>query len=217
MKKSIFPLLMLILGQAFTVKAADTDLNTIDNVIYIAPETVEAGKTATLSICMRNTANIRGFQFDLYLPACVTAAKNAKGRYLCSFSNTRLEDDDEHTLTVAEQNDGSIRFLCGSQYDETFTGTDGEIATLTITIADDADGNYPIILKNIKLTETDISKFYETAEVQATLTVVNTALGVNIIVNGKSSDAPIFNTSGQRLFVPRKGVNIIGGKKVVIK
>lgn len=210
-------LLMSLLGQPTIIKAEETDLTAIDNIIYIASSTVNAGETATLSICMKNTVNIRGFQFDLYLPAGVTVAKNAKGRYLCSLSMTRLEGDDEHTLTIAEQNDGGIRFLCGSQYDETFTGTDGEIAILTITIAADANGNYPIILKNIKLTETDISKYYETAEVQTTLTVVNKALGVNSIVNGNSSDAPIFNTSGQRLFAPRKGINIIGGKKVVIK
>ncbi len=30
-------------------------------------------------------------------------------------------------------------------------------------------------------------------------------------------DAPIYNLNGQRLNEPRKGINIIGGKKVVVK
>jgi len=29
--------------------------------------------------------------------------------------------------------------------------------------------------------------------------------------------APIFSLSGQRLAAPKKGINIVGGKKVVVK
>jgi len=31
------------------------------------------------------------------------------------------------------------------------------------------------------------------------------------------ADAPIYNLSGQKLVTPQKGINIIGGKKVVMK
>lgn len=159
--------------KAARVKAKVTDLNTKDNVIYVEPIGIEKGTTqATLSFQMKNTAAIRGFQFDLYLPEGVTAVKNAKGRIQGSLSKGRLPEDDEHTLTLQEQADGAIRFLCGSQYDETFTGTEGEIATLSIEIAEDmAAGNYPIVLKNMRLSETDISKFYDSDNVETTLTV----------------------------------------------
>ena len=33
----------------------------------------------------------------------------------------------------------------------------------------------------------------------------------------KAIDAPIYNLNGQRLDKPRKGINIIGGKKVFVK
>ncbi len=153
-------------------RRSNTDLGALDNVIFVSSLSVDPGTTVPLSICMKNSASIRGFQFDLYLPEGVTAAKNNKGRILASLSKGRLPDDDEHTLTCAEQEDGAIRFLCGSQYDETFTGNDGEIATLTVNIpADMAAGDYPIVLRNIKLTETDISKYYETDYVESTLTI----------------------------------------------
>ena len=149
-----------------------TDISQMDNVIYLEQTGAMAGSQKTLSFKMKNSAAIRGFQFDLYLPEGVTAVKNAKGRILGSLSNGRLPEDDAHTLTITEQTDGAIRFLCGSQYDETFTGTDGEIATLTVQVADDmAEGVYPIIMRTMKLTETDISKFYETALIKSTLTV----------------------------------------------
>lgn len=172
MKKFIIPILMLCLGYAGMMRAANTDISTLDNIIYVEPFNAAAGAQVQVSIKMKNSAAIRGFQFDLFLPDGVTAAKSAKGKILASLTENRLPDEDEHTLTLSEQGDGSIRFLCGSLADETFTGTDGEIASLTISIDGGvANGNYPVYLKNMKLTETDISNFYETESIETTLTV----------------------------------------------
>lgn len=172
MKKLIIPILMLCLGYAGMMRAANTDISTLDNIIYVEPFNAAAGAQVQVSIKMKNSAAIRGFQFDLFLPDGVTAAKSAKGKILASLTENRLPDEDEHTLTLSEQGDGSIRFLCGSLADETFTGADGEIATLTISIDGGvANGNYPVYLKNMKLTETDISNFYETESIETTLTV----------------------------------------------
>lgn len=153
---------------------ANTDLSAKDNVLYVEPFTAEKGSQMQLSLKMKNTAPIRGFQFNLVLPEGVTVAKSAKGKILASLSDGRKPAEDEHTLAAQEQADGSVLFLCGSQYDECFTGNDGEIATVTLNIAEDiTDGNYAVLLKNIKLTETDISKYYETEEVETTLTIGN--------------------------------------------
>ena len=159
-------------------RAANTDISGIDNVIYISPFSVAQGTQVNLSFKMKNTASIRGFQFDLYLPDGMTVVKSSKGRIQGSLTEARLPDEDEHSLTFSEQADGAIRFLCSSQYNETFTGNDGEIATLTVNIADNmADGDYAVEMKNMKLTETDISKYYETPYVKSTLTVSSYTLG----------------------------------------
>ena len=155
-----------------------TDVSSISNVIYIESMEEMCGTQATISLKMKNTAAIRGFQFDLYLPEGVTVVKSSKGKIQGFLSAGRLPDEDEHSLTFSEQQDGAIRFLCSSQYDETFTGNNGEIATLRVNIANDmADGNYPLVLKNIKLTETDISKYYETPQVKCKLTIKSYILG----------------------------------------
>ena len=177
MKKILFLFAVLLLTQAGTVQA-DTDLKPYPNVIYVAPATIYPGydgSEATLSICMNNTARIRGFQFDLYLPEGMTAVKSSKGKFVVSLNDARLPEDDEHTLTVAEQGDGAIRFLCNSQYDETFTGTSGEVATIKVSVAGLAAGWYPITLKGIKLSETDISNYHEVAEVVTTFIVRSSA------------------------------------------
>ena len=215
MKKIFIPMLLCLMT-ASTAMAQATDIETSDNIIYVEPATVDAGTTATLSICMKNSADIRGFQFDMYLPDGVTAKKNNKGRYLCSFNQDRLPEDDEHTLTLGQQEDGSIRFLCGSQYEETFTGTEGEIATIQVDIAADlASGSYPIQLKNMKLTETNISKYYEHELVETMLTV-SSATGINGI-NVTGTDSPAYNLQGQRVHEAKKGLYIVNGKKTVMK
>ena len=156
----------------------EPDLSQTDNVIYVNSAEVHVGNELTLPIKMKNNVAIRGFQFDLYLPDGVTPAKNTNGRIKASLTDSRLPEDDAHTLTVSEQQDGAIRFLCGSQYNETFTGSDGEIATIKLNIAEDMEaGTYPMVLRNIKLTETNINKYYVADGISAMLTVLNHVTG----------------------------------------
>ena len=92
MKKILFLFAVFCLTQAGTVQA-DTDLTAYSNVIYVAQAAVDPsvdGNEVTLSICMNNTAQIRGFQFDLYLPEGMTAMKSSKGKYLVSLNSARL-------------------------------------------------------------------------------------------------------------------------------
>ncbi len=171
-------------------RRVNTDVSTLDNVIYISPFEAASNGEAQVSIRMKNTVGIRGFQFDLYLPEGMTAVKDGNSRYVSSLSSGRKPAGDQHTLTLSEQPDGAIRFLCGSQYDETFTGNDGEIATLTINIdAGVAVADYPVYLRNMKLTETDISKFYTTDEVETTVTVTGAADG-RVVLDETSTTAP---------------------------
>lgn len=195
----------------------DTDVSTIDNVIYISPFTVSAGTQTTLSIKMKNKAAIRGFQFDLYLPEGMTAVKSSKGRIQGVLNAGRLPDEDEHDLTFSEQADGAIRFLCSSQYDETFTGTDGELATLQVNVAAGmADGDYALLLKEVKLTETDISKFYLTELVKTTVTVGSSS-GIDVVLD--ENDTVWYTLDGRKLDKKptAKGVYINNGCKIVIK
>ena len=41
--------------------------------------------------------------------------------------------------------------------------------------------------------------------------------GIKAIKPDKETDLPVFDLNGRRLDKPRKGINIIGGKKVLIK
>ena len=154
------------------IPAEDTDISKLDNVIYLEKTEVRPKSTVPLSFRMKNSAKITGFQFDLYLPDGVTAVKSNSGRIRGALSDGRRGQDDEHTLLVLEQDDGAIRFLCEILDTLAFTGTEGEIATLQIKVDEKMEcGDYPIVIKNMKLTESDIKKFYETKYLKSTLVV----------------------------------------------
>jgi len=95
----------------------------------------------------------------------------------------------------------------------------GEIATLKVNIAEGlTDGSYPIVLKNMRLSETDITKYYDWDEVETTMTV-------DLIENIEyemASGSQFYNLSGQFLTQPQRGVNIIRSadgktRKVLVK
>lgn len=52
---------------------------------------------------------------------------------------------------------------------------------------------------------------------EATEAVESTGIETMTATNNDDADGQIFNLAGQRLQKARKGINIIGGKKVVVK
>ena len=41
--------------------------------------------------------------------------------------------------------------------------------------------------------------------------------GISTVMMGEKAGVPVYSTSGQRLAAPRKGLNIVGGRKIVVK
>ena len=186
-------------GQQTTVEV--TDVSSIDNVIYIEPFTATKGQQTTVSIKMKNTVNIRGFQFDLYLPEGMTAVKSSKGRIQGSLTEARLPEEDEHNLTFSNQPDGAVRFLCSSLYSETFTGNDGEIATLQVQVSDAMQaGDYAVTLKKMILTQNDISLHYKTDELKTKVTTTE----AYILLDETSTTIPEATSGAVDIKVKRK-------------
>lgn len=221
MKKTALFILMLCMGSALTLKAQNTDVSGIDNVLYITPFSVEPGTTSLeLQVSMKNTAAIRGFQCDLVLPEGVTpvveddiiscwfedrAPTYQKGKNYLNY----------HSLDATLQEDGSCRFLSGATQDKVFDGNDGVLFILEVKIAGNmAQGEYPIILKNIKLSESDISIFYSTEEVKSTMTYGTPTVIKNLSASKQTKG--IYNVAGQQTNM-QKGINIVNGSKVMVK
>lgn len=178
MKKLFIPLVLMCLGMV-PVKAENTDVSAIDNVVYLNPVTASAGTQCVLSIQMKNVEAIAGYEFYLALPEGVSFAKDEDDLLLTALSEARTTSKKTTFFESTVNDAGLLHVLCSTTKEDpstgnlyTFTGTEGEVCTIPINIPSDFEaGSYPIVLTEIVLTEPDTKKYYETARVETTLTV----------------------------------------------
>lgn len=161
MKKIFFCFaLIAAMGHSLAAQAASpadmlsaTDITTYADVVYANPLEVEPGQEITLSVRMKNATAASGFQFDLVLPQGVTVPADEDGFYDIALSTARTTANKTNYFESSLQTDGSIRVLCNSTKGYSFSGTDGEVALVTLNIAEDMKGgSYPIQFKNIVIT-----------------------------------------------------------------
>ncbi|MBR5083861.1 MAG: Ig-like domain-containing protein, partial [Prevotella sp.] len=155
----------------------DTDYSVIDNTLYIERVEASAGGQVTISIKMKNTVEIQGYQFDLYLPDGVTVAKNANGKAMVSLSTERTTTDDMDYFKFNLKPDGHLTVMCASTEGYTFEGSDGEVARVTLDVSDNMEeGEYAIVLKDVALTDANAIA-HETEYLKSTLEVFTYKLG----------------------------------------
>ena len=177
MKKFLIPLAMLCLG-IVTAKATITDVNTIDNVVYLTPVTANAGSQYVLSVQMKNVDAITGYEFFLELPDGITFVRDEDDFLLTSLSTARTTSKKTNYFDCTVTDGGLLHVLCSTTAADpsnnlyTFSGTDGEVCTITIDIPTGFEaGTYPIVLTKIVLTPSAADKGYETERVETTLTI----------------------------------------------
>ena len=199
-------LVNIILGRSYAPsKSFDFNEDTFAGTSYlwIEPFTINAGEEKTMTIDLWNPDDdITLVQYDLRLP---------KGLYLKMIGDeydaeiTGRTDRESHSLS-AHTIDGTTHFLLASHNNSSFTGTDGAIIKMTFV----ADENYQggaISLENILLVT---PREQETRPGDLTL-------GIRGIFVNQKTDEPVYNVTGQKLYAPRKGINIINGKKIIVK
>ncbi len=173
--------------------------------LAIEPFHIQAGETKEMVIDLTNPDDeITLVQFDLYLPTGLSI-KKVDGDY--DFDIAGRTTWRKHYLDANAQTDGSIRFLLSSSSNTVLSGTEGAIIKLAL-VADESYKGGNIRLENILLVTPDENEFRPQDAVYT---------GILSITNDSVSNSPIYSLSGQRLAAPKKGVNIVGGKKVVVR
>lgn len=172
-KTILLATLLLACLSSNVAMAEDTDLSTLDNAIYIENLEAGIGKQVNLSIRMKNSSQIRGFQCDLYLPEGMSFALDGSNNPIARISGGRTTTE-YHSLTKSIQSDGALRLLCNASEVHYFSGNDGEVVQVTVEVsATMAAGDYPLSLKNIKMGATsnpeegtNIDEVYSTVTVE---------------------------------------------------
>ena len=126
---------------------------------------------------LNNASAVAGFQFDLVLPAGITLT-NAE------LSNARTSY--VYTINQKTQTDGSVRFLVMPKESDkaVFSGNTGEVMTLTLAVADNAEGKASIVLKNQILTVVNANSFDDYSAVATTTEVTIASAYLAGDVNG---------------------------------
>ena len=170
--KKLFIILTACFAGLGMMKAANTDISALDNIIYVDPFSAEANSQVYLSFKMKNSKTIRGFQFKISLPDGVTVVDDSQ----VFTENRKAVGVDDHTLAWSNQTDGTLLFLCGTSTLKAFQGNDGEVVRVIINIPDLAIGDYPVILTEMKLNGPDGS-YTTTDPIETTLTITGSFNG----------------------------------------
>lgn len=121
------------------------------NYLSVEDMTALHGDTIIIPISMTNIDDITAVQADIFLPDGMELVQE-DDEYL-------IEPSDRLPLnTVLMSNDvssGGVRVLCYTSNGEPISGNEGDLFYLTVKVAEDAQGDYPITLRNIVLTTPD--------------------------------------------------------------
>jgi hypothetical protein len=175
--------------------------------LSIEPFSIGCGETKEMLVDLTNPDDeITLVQFDLRLPTGLSIAMEY-GEFAIDIAGRTTWK--KHSLD-ANDIDGIVRFLLSSTKNAVLEGTNGAIISIKLTAASNFTGN-EIRLENILLVTPDEK------EIKPDDYVVYVPLGINDIMMDAPQNVSIYSLSGLRLTAPRKGVNIVGGKKVVVK
>lgn len=171
-------------------------------------ENAEAGKTTTLTINMENNFDVAGFSFQVYLPEGVKIARNSH------IQITERDAEEAFQSNIMNTQDGAKQISYVNPDGGALDGNDGAIVDITLTVdASIATGVYDIKIANISFTDKDA-----VATKQDDF-IVKLGVGMGTGINGIGASAQqsnvVYNLAGQRMNKAQKGVNIIGGKKVL--
>ena len=173
--------------------------------LSIEPFDIQAGEEKEMLIDLTNpNGEVTLVQFDLHLPEGLSIKKNGAD---LDFDMAERTSWRKHTLDGNEV-DGGYRFLLYSSSNTLIEGTEGAIIKVTV-VADESFKDGTIVIDNALLVSPD--------EKETKPERYEYGTGIRAVTIDMNDGAPVYNLRGQRLTGPQKGVNIIGGRKVVVK
>ena len=131
------------------------DLTNYSNYLSMGDMTASQGDQIVIPITMTNTESIMSFQTDIFLPDGLELLQE-DGEYLIDPSDRMTRT---HNIVSNDVANGAVRVMCYSSNYKPFTGDSGDdLFYITVKVANDAEGDYNIILRNTLLTNTDFEE-----------------------------------------------------------
>ena len=181
--------LAMAMGTASSM-AAPTDISGMDNALYVKDASVTKGKTATLTLELKNAlTNVQSIGAYITLPAGVTVTNaTLTDRSNPAVTKTGAESNYVQTNVV----DGVTRLALLGCSGEAFSGNEGTIVTLEVNVADTVEaGSYDINVSNIELCTLDSKATVLEGTIATTLTVGAGGLKGDVNLDGAVSVSDI--------------------------
>ena len=181
--------LAVAMGTASSM-AAPTDISGMDNALYVKDASVTKGKTATLTLELKNAlTNVQSIGAYITLPAGVTVTNaTLTDRSNPAVTKTGAESNYVQTNVV----DGVTRLALLGCSGEAFSGNEGTIVTLEVNVADTVEaGSYDINVSNIELCTLDSKATVLEGTIATTLTVGAGGLKGDVNLDGAVSVSDI--------------------------
>jgi hypothetical protein len=203
-------------GARMATAQTATDLTQLDNTVYIEPVEAGAGEELTLSVKMKNTVEAEGFQFSLALPKGISVVCDADGLPEVSLSTDRTTASRTNTFQSALQPDGSLRVMAASTNASTFSGTDGEVCTVRLKLAEDMpEGDYTLLLSDVAISDTK-AQSHNVEQIETTLTVSDASDIEGVLSPGSAKAQKTYDLQG-RPAQSGKGILLRNGRKFIGK
>jgi hypothetical protein len=154
----------------------------------------------SLSLLLEGSRRYTAFQFDLTLPADVDVAE------MCLNSLRKQQ----HQLLYNKVGEGTWRVVALSTSNREFEGASGELLNMVL----DGVATDEVRIDNIHFVT---AQGIDVPFAAIALNKDVTATGIAQTTASTARQQKVYNLSGQRMGAPRKGLNIVNGKKVVMK
>lgn len=165
-----------------------------ENSMYFENFDISAGETKTVYIYLDYDVNICSVQADIYLPEGLSIATKSNSKYQLSITEEQIDD---HSLSSALQQDGSIRIIAVSLTNSVFLGVSGDALISCKVVADENfNGTQIIQLKNVVLNDPQANQ-YKPADTSATINDYLT--GVEETLADVDANAEYYNLQGVKV------------------
>lgn len=118
-----------------------------EDQITISDFSLSPGDSKEVSVVLANEDTYVGFQFDLYLPDGITVE---------SFSANTNRFPEGTTPQMAQQSDGSYRFIAAALNGNPINGNEGAVLTIVVKAGENVSAkDYQGYLRNVKISKAD--------------------------------------------------------------
>ena len=129
------------------------------NQIYMTNVSCEAGSELVIPIQMTSTESITAFSVDVQLPQGF------------SFVSAALDSQRSNGHELSVNVNGRVVSLASMSFsNKTFIGIDGTVVNITVSVPQDAEGQYSVLLNNMEMTVSP-TKMYNPASYSGTIAV----------------------------------------------